>query len=182
MDASFEYNGSTWSAGGTMGTGRYTQDGDGIQTAAFICGGQLNPPITPTNATEEYDGTSWTAGGNLNQARNRIRAAGTQTAGLALGGSGYPLSVGPIGASSEEYDGSSWTAGNTINTPRYSAGAGGSQTSALLFGGTASPAFSSATEKYDGTSYSTSPATLANGRNNLGGDGGSDAYLAVGGS
>ena len=101
---------------------------------------------------------------------------------MALGGSGYPLSVGPIGASSEEYDGSSWTAGNTINTPRYSAGAGGSQTSALLFGGTASPAFSSATEKYDGTSYSTSPATLANGRNNLGGDGGSDAYLAVGGN
>jgi len=182
MDASFEYDGSSWTAGGTMGTGRYTQGGDGTQTAAFICGGQLNPPISPSNATEEYNGSSWTAGGNLNQARNRIRAAGLQTSGLALGGSGYPLSVGPIGTSSEEYDGSSWTTGNAINTARYGHAAGGAQTSALLFGGTGSPTTLTATESYDGTSYTTSPASLASGRNNLGGDGGNNAYLAVGGN
>ena len=51
-----------------------------------------------------------------------------------------------------------------------------------MFGGTGSPSFLSATESYDGTSYTTSPASLASGRNNLGGDGGNNAYLAVGGN
>jgi hypothetical protein len=54
--ATEEYNGSTWTTGGTMNTARYQLGGTGTQTAALAFGGR--DPVS--NATEEYDGSSWT--------------------------------------------------------------------------------------------------------------------------
>jgi hypothetical protein len=62
-----EYNGTSWTAGGNVGTSRRYLAGCGIQTAGLIFGG--NPP---TGATEEYDGSTWTVGGSLNTARNYL--------------------------------------------------------------------------------------------------------------
>ena len=71
-----------------------------------------------------------------------------------------------------------WASANALNTGRAQAGAAGIQTAASIFGGT--PALT-ATEKYDGTSWTTSPATLNTGRKELSGVGTQDAAIAFGG-
>jgi hypothetical protein len=82
--ATEEYNGSTWTGGGNMGTARYGLGGAGTQTAALAFGGYDTTFLVDT---EEYDGSTWTAGGNLNTARSETTGAGLQTAALAFGGS-----------------------------------------------------------------------------------------------
>ena len=58
-----EYNGSTWAAGGNLGTARYgTLGSAGTQTAGLVFGGET--PSTTAN-TEEYNGTSWAEQNNL---------------------------------------------------------------------------------------------------------------------
>jgi hypothetical protein len=47
-----------------------------------------------------------------------------------------------------------------MNTTREDAGGAGIQTAALAFGGYSGTAFLTATEEYDGTSWTTSPASL----------------------
>ena len=69
-----------------------------------------------------------------------------------------------------------WATGGSLNTARgIASGSCGIQTAALAFG---SP---SATEEYDGTSWTTSPASLATGRQQLGSAGTQPAALAIGG-
>jgi hypothetical protein len=77
-----EYNGTSWTAGGNVGTARRYLAGCGIQTAGLIFGSST----PPRGATEEYDGSTWTVGGSLNTARSYLAGCGTQTAGLAFGG------------------------------------------------------------------------------------------------
>jgi hypothetical protein len=57
-----EYDGTNWTAGGTMSTARGGLSGAGIQTAALAFGGFIT---AATGATEEYDGSTWTAGGKF---------------------------------------------------------------------------------------------------------------------
>jgi|TARA_R100001244_G_scaffold84426_1_gene64962 hypothetical protein len=144
-DATEEYDGSSWTAGGNLGTARYQLAGAGTQTAGLAFGGRVYNPNQNTGATEEYDGSTWTAGGAMINARRWLAGAGTQTAGLAIGG------AGGASALTEEYDGTSWAATTNMNSARgYLAGAG-TQTLALAIGG--SPA---ETEEFTGGG----PATL----------------------
>ena len=153
-----EYNGSSWTAGNSMGTARRGMEGAGVETAGLVFGGYVGP--AGSTATEEYDGTNWTSGGALTTSNpiNYYNAGtGTQTAGLRMGGQGTNVS--------EEYDGSSWTSGNNMNSPRAYGGSFGAQTSALIGGGSNPPTtYLTAAEKYDGTSFSVSPATLSSPR------------------
>jgi len=153
-----EYNGSSWTAGNSMGTARRGMEGAGVETAGLVFGGYVGP--AGSTATEEYDGTNWTSGGALTTSNpiNYYNAGtGTQTAGLRMGGQGTNVS--------EEYNGSSWTAGNNMNSPRAYGGSFGAQTSALIGGGSNPPTtYLTAVEKYDGTSFSVSPATLSSPR------------------
>jgi hypothetical protein len=55
----------------------------------------------------------------------------------------------------------------------------GTQTAALAFGGYAGAAYTGATEEYDGTSWSTSPASLGTARSNLGEAGTQASALAL---
>ena len=81
-----EYNGSGWSAGGNLGTGRSAWKCRGTQTAGLIAGGYNGSNF---NISEDYDGTSWTSGNNIYTARRVYgNLAGTQTAALSLVG-GY---------------------------------------------------------------------------------------------
>ena len=100
-----------WSAGGNLGTARYSLTGAGTQTAGLAFGGR-NDSFNPVNATEEYNGSSWTAGGNLSIPRNKIAGAGTQASGLGFGG--YGISNNILN-STEEYTGGS-PASITIQT------------------------------------------------------------------
>jgi hypothetical protein len=53
-NATEHYDGSAWTAGGNMGTGRYYLAGAGTQTAGLAFGGAAG--YGGSNATEEYAG------------------------------------------------------------------------------------------------------------------------------
>jgi hypothetical protein len=103
--ATEEYNGSTWTSSGSLGTARFGLAGAGTQTAGLGFGGS-----GPTDATEEYDGSTWTTSpASLATARVSLGGAGTQTAGLAFGGS----NPGATGAT-EEWNGAGSPTTKTI--------------------------------------------------------------------
>ena len=171
-----EYNGTSWtenpSPSGDMGTGRAKMAGFGAQDSALAAGG--GPPTVTT--TEEYTGTTWAAGGVLSQARQYLAGAGAGIpAGLAFGGTdGNSTKF----ANTEEYNGTAWAAGGDLNTARGQIAGCGTQTAALAIAGSPAP---TATESYDGSTWTTSPATLATGRYDTNGIGTRTAALAAGG-
>ena len=61
-----------------------------------------------------------------------------------------------------------WAAGGNLNTARAYAGAAGTQTAGLFFGGISYPSFYNVTESYNGTSWTTLPATMNTTRYGLG--------------
>jgi hypothetical protein len=75
--ATEEYDGSTWTSGGSMATARRTLAGTGIQTAGLASWWKFVISRAQTNAVEEYDGATWTGGGNLPTATRDLAAAGT---------------------------------------------------------------------------------------------------------
>ena len=161
----------TWDGIGFSNIANYpeTQYGSatlGITTAALSFGGRPPSPPAFNQVTAEFNGTSWTTSGNYPTVIRNASTAGTQTAGLGFTGNltnpGSPYKTNI----SAEYDGSSWTVGNTVNTERRNATGGGTQTAALLVGGFGDPGGStiSAFEKYDGTSWTSDPASLNTGR------------------
>ena len=171
-----EYNGTTWtenpSPSGDMGTGRAKMAGFGVLTSAVAAGG--GPPVVTT--TEEYTGTTWAAGTALSQARQYLAGAGAGIpAGLVFGGTD---GNGTKYADTEEYNGSAWTAGGDLNTARGQIAGCGTQTAALAIAGSPSP---TATESYDGSTWATSPATLATARYDTNGIGTSTLALVAGG-
>ena len=174
-----EWDGSGFSVGGTLNTGRYSAGGAGTLTAGLAFGGGTNP--TPPNyqtATESYNGTAWTNSPNgLNTARFVTQGVGTTTAALCMGGLKSPSNT--ASNDSEEWGGTSWTAGNTLNTARESAAQAGIQTAALLAGGY-STTYSAVTESYDGTTW-TNVNSMNTARFSLGGAGTQTAAVAYGG-
>lgn len=148
--ATEEYDGSSWTGGGTMNTARYTLGGAGTQTAAIGAGGYINSGGVQT-ACEEYDGSSWTSVTGLPSAANALSGCGPQTAAL-MGGNSF-----------NEYDGTNWTAAGTPANPAGYKSVGGIQTNAVTVGGNP-PSSAPTTETYNGTSFSTSSATLNTGR------------------
>ena len=123
-----EYNGTSWSSGGALATGRMSLAGTGTQTAALAVGGSIS--TTATSCTEEYDGTSWSSGGALSTARRELAGAGIQNAALAFGGD-----VSGNVSCTEEYDGTSWTVGGALSTARNCLAGAGTPTSGLAAGG-----------------------------------------------
>jgi hypothetical protein len=175
-NATYLYNGATWSTGNSMSVARSaTQQGaqNATQTTA-LCYGGGNPgaPTAPT-AVEAYDGTSWTAGTSLPAGRFEASGTGTQTALLSAGGNSPETTDGL------EYDGTTWTTGGSLSTARRGLAGGGLQTAAVVFGGS-DGAPTAATEEYNGTSWTTS-GSLNTARGDLNGVGIQTAALAFGG-
>ena len=76
-----EWDGSSWSETGDLGTAKYGNSGTGTLTAGLVSGGFDNAAPGNLNQTEEYNGSSWTAQNTMGTARYRTAAAtGTQTA------------------------------------------------------------------------------------------------------
>jgi len=182
-NATEEYDGSSWTAGGNMNKrGRALGVLGTAQTNALAYGGD-NPPANPGGAdatqptnVEEYDGSSWTTGGSLSTGRpGNAGGSGTQTAGVVFGGHPSP------GASTEEYDGSTWTTGGNLNVGRSGilGSTQGSQTAAIGMG--APTPSSSNTELYDGTSWATS-TNLSTARDSGAGAGTQASALFSGGT
>ena len=215
-----EYNGSGYSAGGTMSTARRSPGGAGTQTSSLAIGGYSSSEVT---TVEEYNGSSWTSSPALNNAKFIAGSFGTSSACVTEGGAPAPKAFetwddsswtagpGPIGPSNAygaagagtstaglfaggypasptdnltravEWDGSSFSSTGSMNTARGYAGGFGVQTSAVICNGKTGPGpNSSATETYDGSSFTTSPATLGTAGAYGGACGTSSAGLAAG--
>ena len=174
-----EYDGSAWTGGGNLGTGRYRGMGFGIQTAAVAAGGSTSGGVT--DSVEEYNGSTWTAGTVLPSPNLQAGSDGTLTSGIVFAGSNPTLPV-----ASFTYDGSSWTAVGNLNTYRAAMGSGsaGSATSSIAIGGSIPSPFArvGTTELYDGSTWTTSPATKATLSNELAGAGTNTAALAFSGN
>jgi len=156
-----EWDGTCWAAGNNYpssisnGAGGST----GILTAALNVLGYNGTAYT--NNTNEYDGTSWTAGGTypLPQGQNGTQF-GTLTAAVGVGGFVDPGSS----QVTAHYDGSSWTAVNNLPVVANQNGRCGTQNDGMIYGGNYSTSYSSSSYLYDGTSWTTNPASLSTGR------------------
>ena len=171
----------SWATGGDINTARYVPGGGGSQTAGLMFGGQPGGG-TSANNTELYNGTSWTEVNNLNTARERSGpAANSQTAALCITGVVYPGAS--LTAANESWNGTSWTEVADVNTSRDGPFGIGTPSAAVLGGGSAPPNMN-VTETWNGSAWSTSPATLNTGRkdNESGGAGTSTAGIIAGGN
>ena len=180
-----EYDGSSWTTGGSMGAGRYGLGAAGTQTAAVGFAGYIasNSPFVPpagdSNRTEEYNGTAWTTGNTMGTARYRLAGNGTQTAALGAGGYVYPSTTN--NTETEEYDGTNWSSGGALPEGKKGPRSWGAQTDAVLTGGSKPPSNTAitATINYDGSSWSSNPASLATGRMQMGASTGTSTDSAV---
>jgi len=161
----YEYDGSSWTAGGTMGTAQYLGAAVGTQTAAFVASGRVYAPtVAAKPATEEYNGSSWTAGGALSTARYNAAQGGTLTAGFVAGGQSSPSDAF---TNTEEYDGSSFSAGGALTAARAGLSGTGTQTAGLAFTGhtAGNPVtYVSTTAEYDGSSWTSGGAVNQSGK------------------
>jgi hypothetical protein len=78
-----EWNGSGWTEGNNLNTGRHNFGNAGTQTAALAISGQ-SPPIN--TEVEQYDGSSWTEIADVNTGRLAAAGCGTTTAALFYAG------------------------------------------------------------------------------------------------
>ena len=156
--STFEYNGSGWSSGGALNTGRWEMGGltAGTETAGLCFGGRSAPgaPGNPGVAqTEEYNGTSWSTANNLATTVMFMGGSGIQTAAFSAGGA----SSGSNTNNSQEYDGTNWSNGNNINTTRQSLVGLGTQTAGMVAAGESPSGGSNSSETYDGTNWTAAP-------------------------
>ena len=175
-----QFTAAAFSAGGTMGTGRYGGQYFGTGKASQVaCGGHI-PGSPPTTANSEtYDGTTWSEGSNLNTGRYNGAGGGTETAGVISMGRAGP----PDYNVTEEYDGSSWTTVTASPETRYRKVGAGTQTSLIVTGGLNSPPVSYPTTslEYDGTNW-TSGGTAPFGGNYMDGVGNETSAVLFGGT
>jgi len=153
-----EYNGSSWSEGGDINTGRWAGASWGIVPAGGYVGGES--PVSGTIVlSEEYDGSTWAEGGNLNTGRRYFNAIGPQTAAIAAGGA-IPGPAGGSTTSAETYDGTSWTESTAVPWTGYGSGsaAQGTTTAAFFFGGVGSPGPHTGTQLWNGSAWSQPPS------------------------
>jgi hypothetical protein len=173
-----EYNGTSWSSGGTLSTGRYAMGGAGNSSNAICMGGYTYDEETEEEAnvpyTEEYNGTSWSSGGDLATARYYPASGGNASNAICMGGyaDGYSNAT-------EEYNGSSWSSGGNLANARYELAGGGNSSDAICMGGNVS-GISNITETYDGTSWSAG-GNLGSARQSLAGGGNSTNAICMGG-
>tara|TARA_B100000029_G_scaffold151605_1_gene146711 strand:+ start:447 stop:2267 length:1821 start_codon:yes stop_codon:yes gene_type:complete len=169
----FEFDGSSWTAGGAMNNARRQGAGAGTAlTVAIVFGGGDNPGPNQ-DYTETYNGTAFTEVGDLNTARKNQAGCGTNTAALCMSGDDS--------TSVESWNGTSWT---EMSANMVTGGAGfggaGTTTAALTFGsnpaGNAMP-----TQSFDGTSW-TEVADMGTQRSGSGSGSGTstDAIMAGG--
>ena len=188
LGLSCTYDGSSWSSGPTMNTGRsQLACGGSSQTAGIGAGGYRTPTTAVTNVTETFDGTSFTETADLATARRTYGArSGTTSAFLAFGGStdSTPVSLTEeFTTSANIITAAAWASGPNINTARRGLNLGGvgSNTAGLVFGGAMPPGTLNATEEYNGNSW-TSTGNYPVSVQNVGSAGIQTAAVGFGGS
>ena len=147
--AAMEWNGSSWTNGGTVNDTFSSRGATGSITLALIWGGDGSPARVDT---EQYNGSAWTEVNNLNNGGGQVTSGptGTYTDTITAG-----RGTSNWQTNSEKWDGTSWTETAELNTARRACGAGGaSSTNSLVAGGNVPPNNATdVTESWDGTSW-----------------------------
>jgi len=181
LNSAYNYNGTSWSGIPNIGTARQKFAGCGTTTASLVFGAQVPGSPPQGGQTEEYNGSSWSEQNDLGTARAKLAGCGTQTAGLGFGGYQPSLPSNPKQkAQTEQYDGTSWSEVSDMITATSGGGGAGTQTAAIAFGGN-TPSLTTATQDWDGTSWTTSPVTLGTAAGNVGGAGTNTSALSIAG-
>jgi len=197
-----EYDGSSWSSGGALITGRSALAGAGTQDAGLAFGG-----LAPSNVvcTEEYTKTDGFAtatksfGVDNSTGKVEVSSSLESTSDIRVGTYlklGNTANTGSAGnlwydtdsctlkVSYESIGPNAWSSGGALITARDSLAGAGTQTAGLAFGGFYSPDTLSCTEEYDGSSCGSSWSSggaLITARCGLAGAGTQTAGLAFGG-
>ena len=137
-NTSFEYDGTNWTAGGTMPQKGDYMDGVGVTTACVIFGADTSVPSNV--ACLDYDGSSFSANNNMN-----IAHGGQHT----------------VAGAAETYYGTSFTSNASLGQPGQRGGKSGTSTAAIAVGGNsgAPPYALVDTEEYNVGSTTTGPAS-----------------------
>lgn len=154
------YNGTSWSSGGSMIATRRASAGSGTATSAMAVSGIVNG-AAPGTGVETYNGTTWSTSTAIINGRYLNAANGaSSTSTLAFSG------VSGTCACVECWNGSTWANCTAMSIPRIQPGTGNTggaaSTQTVAVGGTTpsfgNPAF--CTEVWNGTSWSSSGATI----------------------
>lgn len=78
-----EYNGTSWSSGGNLGTAREGVSGGGSASSAVCFGGTTGSYLANT---EIYDGTAWSSSYGLGTARYYLAGGGSPSGAISMGG------------------------------------------------------------------------------------------------
>ena len=155
----FEYDGSSWTAGGDVNSRAFIGGSAGTQTASLKMGGNM-PSGANRGEVEEYNGSTWAEQSDLPTGNQTNTGIGIQTAALSVsGGNDTDITL--------EYDGSSWTSGGDLGSARVRGFGSGTQTAGMYSGGalgTSPYAVQTAVEQYDGSSWTALPASLNTGQ------------------
>ena len=115
-NATNEYNGSSWTAGGALPIVVCRSGAAGPDTAGLIFSGTPNGPTNITT-TFGYDGAAWSTRPNMATARQSVGAGGVSSPSTAAIGAGGYVTPGTT-ASTEEFNGETSAANITDFTTR----------------------------------------------------------------
>ena len=151
-----QYDGSSWTEVGDMNTARRSLGASGSTTAALGFAGYTSTAVANT---ELWDGSAWTEVADIGTARYRV-AAGTSSPAKASivfgGGPGAKANTEEFNVTIMTVTAGAWASGGNMSVSRYGGAGGGTPTAAWYATGRAAslgPGYSSATEEYDGSSW-----------------------------
>ena len=139
-----KYDGTAWTATGTLNNARYGNAGGGTQNSALSAGGTTSG----YNCTETFDGSNWTTQQLMPNPRYYFAGAGDDSESFTVFGGGKTASPNRIN-NTEEWNGYAWSNRTPLlRTVHAQAGAGNSN-AALSFGGYFGSGIISRTEIYN---------------------------------
>jgi len=154
-----EWNGSTWSAGGSWGSASTRASyGTGNQTGAITAGGNGTSAGESTNQIQSYNGSSWTDEGDLTYNMLDGGIAGTQSSMISIGGqasgsenSSYNFITTNI------FDGTSATTSVNLPVGLHANPSGGTSSNCITIGGLkgtgSTGSITTDTEWFNGTTW-----------------------------
>ncbi|MDC3263765.1 hypothetical protein OAU51_00400 [Porticoccaceae bacterium] len=158
--STYEYDGTTWTGGGALGTARTLRGAmTGTLTAALAVGGDLNPPGGATNKVEEYNGTAWTEVNSYPTNINVNMVSGIQTSALSFGGAPYTTNA-------FTYDGTNFTATASMGSPvsgQNTLKTATNNSTGLSMGGYGTSSYIATSEEYNFSTQVITPAAWSSG-------------------
>lgn len=174
-----EWDGSSWSTGGSSAVDRGSGGSGGTQTAGVVYAGYHDSDESVT--TEEYNGTSWSSGNDMAVGASGVSGSGpTQTWQICTGGSQYNPTVRDI-SSTQTYNGTNWANESVASDGRATGGMTGVEDDVLFHHGALdSPGSQNTATYWNGSSWATK-ATAPNIGRYIGNFGSSTRAYRVGG-